>query len=458
MNSKWITALAISILVVNSIKLLASETLQTPRCERRILGDLRSNVEAVRATAIEGALSDIGRFCDENTIADLEVTGFRARQSSGLSSMNYAWPLSMDPDIQRRKRAFLLNSHLSAERPTMPYSEIRQWLSREETGIAVRPEMTAYNNSANRRNACLSTTIVRVSDCQRGLERVTEIMRVDQNGYSLRNVYVDLASESKYHDALVTAAMRLREKISSEDGSGNILTDLKTIFGQKGLTDQESDDLAWKVLGIFGSAGSNINKRADAFGLGGTNLSIHRALSSIGSAIPVLDAMAKKAGRRYALPAGINASCDQGKPYHFWMSAYLSRQLTREGISPDGAAAAVFTALKGYQMLSTTEGRDPARVYRVNEYDPYVNTMRMDFAYGAAGSFYGARAAQGRIYENDIDQVIRSTFRSASESPRANEELARRYVESPSYRSYQIFNSIVMPDMTFRLSRRGMID
>lgn len=53
----------------------------------------------------------------------------------------------------------------------------------------------------------------------------------------------------------------------------------------------------------------------------------------------------------YSYPRDVVTSCDNSKPYYFWMSAYMTREMVKQGISPEAAAAGAFSAQKGYEVL-----------------------------------------------------------------------------------------------------------
>lgn len=399
----------------------------------------------------EALQTQLGEFCDYNAQEDLKLFGLTGKE---LRRSDSDWLLSTHPDagVRAQAQGLNLNSQLSQiERPAPNYVGIRDRLR-----LPSQPP-DAYsmglNSSLNRMAACALTDWKNAPSCAKALDRLSQIMQVSSNGLALLDLFVELASTEKYYRPLIEASKRIVRKTlqidtkGGFDSSGNIMNELLQHFSTAGLSDAESSDLAWKVLGAFGVAGSNITLRTKL--IERENPGVAGALGIIGQSIPTLDARAKQHGRRYALPEGFTAKCDQGKSYHFWMSAYLTRQLIREGFTSDTASAAVFTAHKAYQMLSTTAGRNPALIFAVHEFDPVVNTMRMDFAYSAAGIAYGKQRPQMKI-QKDIDRTIVEMFNRAGRSPQLTYIDAAAYTHTPSLSMYRAFSSILTPDYAYQ--------
>lgn len=101
-------------------------------------------------------------------------------------------------------------------------------------------------------------------------------------------------------------------------------------------------------------------------------------------------------------------------------------------------------------MLSVTARRNPSRVYANHEFDPYINTMRIDFAYAAAGAFYASQSVANRTFVANIDSVIVKMFQQAGRSPRLPEQEARELVRSPGLSLYRQFSSILVPDLAYQ--------
>ena len=181
------------------------------------------------------------------------------------------------------------------------------------------------------------------------------------------------------------------------------------------------------ILGLIGSASSNLATRIGALGVLNQKT---KALISIATALPYLDYMKSTEGKAslYSLPASVVSSCDNAKTYHFWMAAYLARMLANKNeIGPDGIAAAVFVAEKGYQVsrnITNDRAGSASSIITKMPYDPVHQVQRMDLNFAAAGAEFGARSLTTDTKLN-LDQSLVSMIENSRVTPPVSKEEAK---------------------------------
>ena len=404
------------------------------------------STESVVADLRLGKSVELAQFCDENVRQVLAL---------GVPSSNpEKWLLSMSPDPKTRLLA-LTEDYRKLDFPIPIYSDAAREIKGSIKDRGGDTLINSINSKSNRFLACSLLTLTHVQSCAESLRLTPEIMAVDSmTGFALGPLFLELATEDRYRTPLIEVARLLLNKVDIGDSSQDIFSDIAKIAQESGLPLLESRSLAWKIMGLYGSAGANMYLRNRFFGIQQNNPAIANALNLIASAIPYLDSLAKLEHRRYALPRGLQATCDQGKSYHFWMAAFLARELTLRGSSPQGAAAAAYSAEKGYQLFSNTAGRDPAKIFQMNEFYPITNTIRMDLVYAGSGAIFGASDAVARDYRRDLDEVIRLMFKSAASSPQWDRVTAMKAISEKSPKAYWYWSRMLTPDTGYRALTR----
>jgi hypothetical protein len=191
------------------------------------------------------------------------------------------------------------------------------------------------------------------------------------------------------------------------------MSDIVSSFTETGLSKEDALGRAWNLIAIWATRGPNM-------GIGNyaneKSLHVVIALDIISSAVPFLDQLSIESNQRpYSYPPQIKTTCSYGKPYHFWMAAFLANKLGKQISDGMGAMYATYLAEIGYQMRSVTQGRDPYRVFVVDAFDPYNNKMRVDIAFAAAGAIYGMQTAIGEeIRSLDIDKALIAEIKHTS--------------------------------------------
>ena len=270
----------------------------------------------------------------------------------------------------------------------------------------------------------------------------------------LASVWTEVYSDPRYVTPLLALALRLSVEMNlGRLTTQDFQTDLEKAFFDSGVSAQDSRRMAWNILGLYGSQGAYIRVFSEMFDHNHTGLGL--ALTSLSYLIQVIDAMPGLT-HRYSLPTGMKTQCVIGKPYHFWMAAYLAHRLREKGQSIQSAADAAFSAGKAYEYYSTTNGRAGKyiRGYTL-VHDPLYSTTnngtRLDLTLDAAGAAFGACTQPDcATREIDLDQILRTGIQSAQEA----EYTIKGFLIYNPYTRHQNLNRVTASEAIFKEAMR----
>jgi hypothetical protein len=303
---------------------------------------------------------------------------------------------------------------------------------------------------------CSSLTLTSVVSCSKGLQRLRTLTAV-RGSIMLPLLYKRVLLNPDYREGLRIGALKVLNRISVEgEVQSNFFDDLKDAYIKAGSSPKQAEDRAWDVIGLVSTAGPNLDSRLDDLGV--ADVPLRSALNALAAGPQVLDARGSPNGHLYSYPRNAPTSCNQGKPYHFWMSAYLARFLSQELDDTEGAAAAVYLAEEGYQMFAKTGNRDPIRAFAVSSLDPANNLIRMDLAYSALGSRFGATSVRAAFTGvMSYDTVLRASVSNSKVGPGLPREEVERRLFSNSLvdklMSYLKWKEIFAADQVYNSAR-----
>lgn len=386
------------------------------------------------ASSGSASTSQIRDFCDASNYAavrdllneERERDGkSRVRVESVMNGTDDPWILSFFPRRRWRLASFQSDFYLGRS-----IDQVRQILnsswtlsesderalkkSRQQRGAVIG---NLVNNRVFRRLAC-NQIAPTASQCQRGLGRIANITK-QKGGVILFSEIKSVMLDESYYEGVRLYALKVFDWVmgnSTPPSNAHYFTDLIAAFEEAGVPRAEAIQKAWEITGVLAARGPNFGKYADAYGGQDVAMNIKVGLDTIAKALPFLDMKTRGQGRLYSMPSRVSSTCDNGKSYHFWMSAYLTQRLIEEGIDFESASAAVYTAQRGYQFISTTGSRNPPRALYTPTFDGFNNIMRADLTYSIAGAHYAGMVYGRRPNEVlNYNEALHTTLRAAAD-------------------------------------------
>ncbi len=286
-----------------------------------------------------------------------------------------------------------------------------------------------------------------------GLEPITLIDEFGEFLADARN-YPVLLEINRELDALIRG---LNQSKDIEPGL-DLFRLVERSYQKQGFNKKEAYDQTWKFLGIYSTSGGNIAARsAQLLGESLPNYQVSELLAFFAVSSGVLDAELFFRGRPlFSIPLSVQSTVHTGKPYHFWMSAYLARKNVLLGRSESGSSAAAWLAQLGYQMRSTTVGRDPKRALSTPAFGVANNKIRLDLAYASNGAVYGARSASAlSTARYSVDETVRILLASGEDLPPLDEKTALALVNGNGMGLWKRWTEIFAPRSAFRFVKDG---
>lgn len=224
---------------------------------------------------------------------------------------------------------------------------------------------------------CADFSPLHARSCAEALQYILKEVRPVQND-NLFYVQAEVKSDPFSLRAAWSLALIIQGRIDAlSPPSGNLWDDTLQAFENAGVIHlADRIEKALKLLATYSTNGP-VTWRYGSMG----GDAIATPLRVIGTGITVLNSQSK-GQYLYTLPAQVHSRCDNAKPYHFWMSAYLAYAAAKKFKSPEAGRTAAFIAALGYQMRAEREGtRDPEQIFREPPHAPYANAIRMDLAH-----------------------------------------------------------------------------
>ncbi|MCB0407455.1 MAG: hypothetical protein KDD34_04565 [Bdellovibrionales bacterium] len=306
------------------------------------------------------------------------------------------------------------------------------------------------NTSMNRMMACLSLRANPsfVAKCAKQLDRAISIGGVLNGFLMLTDVYEKVLFSQDYGKGLHLAVKKIHQKYRDKNPpQGDLFSDLKDSFIESGFSEAEAKEMTWDVVGIISSSGPNLYRRI--YDLQQVKNPIGIYLTAIAAMLPLLDLKSRDLDRMYSYPQNIQTHCDLGKPYHFWMSAYLTRRLNKELNEPDVNAAAVFTLQKGYQFAADVYNRNPSRALYTETFEGFNNIMRIDMTYAAAGAKFAIEADKEEPQIINVDNGIINILRASEMTPTIPANDAKDLFNNNTAKAFLIWSKKLAPNAAY---------
>ena len=459
-------------LIVISPRALAT----TPNCPAGgpMSADQFSEVLAAQKAAELDASKDLKSFCAWNRMtrasfqksaaADVKEAKASGDQQKAAAALRESvknetapWQISMygDPSLKTaalKKTALYTPCADGKGSCRASFGDVRDQLAKPFPKSNVPYELDEFQKGSSistvapLRAALCSKVSGQVMGCSSALGSVLETMTPYHaaNGTVVipgKTVY-DVATNPEYTEGLRRTFIKMQNRMADPvvTKGANLFDDVLSSFKESGMTGKAAEDAAWETLGALAASGPNMGARLS--GYDHTNLKDTKgnpnkiALIAIAESIPFLDSVmiSQNTPSLYSLPAGVSFPCDSGKDYHFWMAAYLTRKLVKEGYSSKDARAASFTAQVGYNLYgdiggigggdsARSESRNPNNLGNFSRYEATENGFRMDLNLGSAGARFGADQANGKTDgQYDVQKGFQDSLASGGVQPAGYEK------------------------------------
>jgi hypothetical protein len=451
-------------LAATNIEDFCKSTLETVTAANQYTAGLSQN-SSVDTTQARIA-NALGHADFENTVLAKEVISLGP------------WSAALYPNEKFR----LLAYHKGIERdllgPDATISQIRKFLERYPGSESVlKPTPTTYdtvdqlaNKSGDQASAikrsntllvklgvCVRYGLTTVASCEQGMSSILAEMTPKAGDYVLLGTIKEVLHDPIYAEGARRTALKVMDRVeSTAPTAGHLFDDMYQSFREEGLDAESAKEHTWNLLAVASSEGSNTSVYLDGIKPDESMDAKKQAILCISIGVittgsSVLDHRTFSSGHPYSYPADVESTCDNGKPYHFWMTAYWARRLKRELGSAEAARSAAWLSEQGYQMRSTSFGRDPSRAFQVESFDPQNNAIRMDLAVAAAAAVYGASSDSSKLPDHlNIDQGLRELIINSKPQERLNKQDADGEWNSwMGVRGYRRWDSLFAPDSAF---------
>lgn len=253
--------------------------------------------------------------------------------------------------------------------------------------------------------ACAQMSLLKTAACVSAVRTLVGDIGYKRN-IILPQLWAEFVASHSLQDGLRRAALQMLERMRQEriHSPSTVFEDLLEGFRRSGFSPEDAEEAAWKMMALYSNGGHSAAFHLQAYEVPPENGKAIVALHIFSQAVTLLDYRQRFQGLpHYAFPSSIRGSCLSPKPYHFWLSAYLSRSLIQRGYSADVAAMAAFIAAKAYHIhRDVGNGRASSIESLLSRpaNHPSHQVVRMDLVLAAAGSWVGALGS--RVREKSI--------------------------------------------------------
>ncbi len=175
------------------------------------------------------------------------------------------------------------------------------------------------------------------------------------------------------------------------------------------LSKKQKDDLVWDTIGAYATRGASFEGYGDHL-FSPQNKYHFSLMYELFNLVHVYDANRKASDGQFSLPKMGRNTCQFGKSYHFWMSAYLSRYLLKNGFSKEEAFQASFAMGVLYDFMgSGAPQRERVKVLQEGMDSIYVKSIFQSVLFKSLGALYGVDPQKvSQTDANKLYQKMRS--------------------------------------------------
>ena len=119
----------------------------------------------------------------------------------------------------------------------------------------------------------------------------------------------------------------------------------------------------------------------------------------------------------YIFPAVYRSSCLYGKPYHFWLAAYMSKYGYEQKFGKLRSFSLPVFLGAMYEIIADYNGREYSKIFLEGKYSVANNARRLDASMKILGAYYGIQHSTLEI-PNNIDSLVLRSFNTAKKPKR----------------------------------------
>jgi hypothetical protein len=166
---------------------------------------------------------------------------------------------------------------------------------------------------------------------------------------------------------------------------------------------KQREDIVWDIIGSYATRGASFEGYRKHL-ISKNTLYSYSVFFELFNQLHLFDSKQDSASDLFSLPKFAKNSCHFGKAYHFWMSAYISRYLLKEGASKTEAfvASAAMGILYDF-MGSGAPQRQRVRILKEKKQSIYVKSIHQSVLFKALGALHGVD--QSLVSNIDVDKL-----------------------------------------------------
>lgn len=270
------------------------------------------------------------------------------------------------------------------------------------------------------RSFCKKLSDKRARKCRANLKKIFSLTNIQQiwpysdgptTSLSLPHIIQNvLTSPDHLRLATNTMAPLMSKALVKDYSSSSNIKDLLERNAKEltHLNKEQQDDLVWNTLAYYATRGASPEGYALNLTTDKTlySFSVHYELINL---MHVFDSQKTSGENLFSMPTIQKNSCLIGKPYHFWMSAYLARHLVKKGIDKKQAFFAASAAGTLYDFAGNgAPQRERIRIYREPLESIFTMSIQQSLLYKIAGAYYGSTGKDSlNIDMDELYQIIK---------------------------------------------------
>jgi hypothetical protein len=182
---------------------------------------------------------------------------------------------------------------------------------------------------------------------------------------------------------------------STSQNFGDFFEDMVSSFQEADPTasDQVNKDRAFDLLALYGTRGSGFS--FFVYLSQKENLALSPSLNIIAAAVNILNRASLYSDKLYAFPSFVKSHCAVGRPYHFWMAAYLARIAIKTGqFDKESIFSAIHALRVAYKLIG------PSSVWQTF----FIPELRLGYTFELQKDLvFGALGAYGILQSHNLD-------------------------------------------------------